>query len=41
MSKADFTSAEFAHRLARTRSALGARGLDWLIAIHPGGFTQR
>jgi Xaa-Pro dipeptidase len=35
MSKADFTSAEFAHRLARTRSALGARGLDWLIAIHP------
>jgi Xaa-Pro dipeptidase len=35
MSKADFTPAEFAQRLARTRKAIGERGLDWLIAIHP------
>lgn len=35
MSKADFTSAEFAERLAATRKMLGERGLDWLIAIHP------
>lgn len=35
MSKADFTSAEFAERLAATRRTLGERGLDWLIAIHP------
>ena len=35
MSKADFTRAEFADRLARLRAAMAERGLDWLIAIHP------
>lgn len=35
MSKLDFTSDEFAGRLRRTREAMGAGGLDWLVAIHP------
>ncbi|HQZ12695.1 MAG TPA: Xaa-Pro peptidase family protein [Devosia sp.] len=35
MSKHDFTAAEFAHRLRRTREAIGAAGLDWLVVIHP------
>lgn len=35
MSKHDFTPAEFASRLARTREAIGAAGLDWLLVIHP------
>lgn len=35
MSKHDFTAEEFAGRLHRTRAAIGAAGLDWLVAIHP------
>lgn len=35
MSRHDFTREEFADRLARTRSAIAAAGLDWLIVIHP------
>ena len=35
MSKHDFTPEEFASRLARTRQAIGAAGLDWLLVIHP------
>lgn len=35
MSKHDFTEAEFADRLDRTRAAMAAVGLDVLIAIHP------
>jgi Xaa-Pro dipeptidase len=35
MSKHDFPPKEFADRLARTRQAIGAAGLDWLIVIHP------
>lgn len=35
MSKNDFTREEFAHRLACVRAAMGERGFDWLIVIHP------
>ena len=35
MSKHDFTSEEFAGRLARTRAAMEQAGLDWLLVIHP------
>ena len=35
MSKHDFSAEEFADRLARTRNAIAAAGLDWLVAIHP------
>ena len=35
MSKHDFTPAEFADRLARLRTAMGAAGLDWLLVMHP------
>lgn len=35
MSKHDFSAEEFAQRRARTREAIGAAGLDWLIVIHP------
>jgi Xaa-Pro dipeptidase len=35
MSKHDFPAAEFADRLARVRTAMGAAGLDWLVAVHP------
>lgn len=35
MSKHDFTPAEFADRLARTRKAIADAGLDWLILTHP------
>src|SRR5262249_9038321 len=35
MSKHDFTAAEFADRLDRTRRAIVAAKLDWLIVIHP------
>jgi Xaa-Pro dipeptidase len=35
MSKHDFSAAEFADRLARARTAIGAAGLDWFVALHP------
>lgn len=35
MSKHDFSAAEFAGRLRRTREAIGMAGLDWLVVIHP------
>ena len=35
MSKHDFTPEEFAGRLERTRAAIAAAGLDWLLIIHP------
>src|SRR5689334_13754701 len=35
MSKTDFSKDEFADRLARTRAAISAAGLDWLVVIHP------
>ena len=35
MSKRDFTKEEFADRLERTRAAIAAAGLDWLIVINP------
>ena len=35
MSKHDFTKEEFADRLSRTRAAIAAAGLDWLVVIHP------
>src|SRR5262245_17645945 len=35
MSRHDFTREEFGERLARTRTAIAAAGLDWLIVIHP------
>jgi Xaa-Pro dipeptidase len=35
VSKHDFSGDEFADRLARTRPAIAAAGLDWLVAIHP------
>ena len=35
MSKHDFTKEEFADRLQRTRAAIAAAGLDWLLVIHP------
>lgn len=35
MSKHDFAAAEFAGRRRRLRAALGERGLDWLVVIHP------
>jgi Xaa-Pro dipeptidase len=35
MSKHDFTPEEFATRLRRTRLAVGAAGLDWLVVLHP------
>jgi Xaa-Pro dipeptidase len=35
MSKHDFPAEEFSDRLARVRRAVGAAGLDWLIAFHP------
>jgi Xaa-Pro dipeptidase len=35
MSKLDFSPDEFANRLQRTRDAIAAAGLDWLILIHP------
>ena len=35
MSKHDFAVWEFADRLSRVRTAMAARHLDWLVAIHP------
>ena len=35
MSKSDFPPEEFAERLGRVRAAIGAAGLDWLVAVHP------
>lgn len=35
MSKHDFSAEEFAGRRARVRAAIGAAGLDWLVAFHP------
>jgi Xaa-Pro aminopeptidase len=35
MSKNDFTREEFASRVERTRAAIAAAGLDWLLVIHP------
>lgn len=35
MSKHDFPVEEFADRVARTRAAVGAAGLDWLLVMHP------
>ena len=35
MSKHDFTKEEFANRLQRTRAAIAAASLDWLLVIHP------
>ncbi len=35
MSKHDFEPAEFADRLARLRTTIGAAGLDWLLVLHP------
>jgi Xaa-Pro dipeptidase len=35
MSKHDFSAEEFALRLARTRAAIDAAGLDWLLVFHP------
>lgn len=35
MSKHDFTAAEFAERLARTRQAVAGAGLDWMVLFHP------
>jgi Xaa-Pro dipeptidase len=35
MSKHDFTQEEFADRRLRVRRAIGAAGLDWLVAFHP------
>jgi Xaa-Pro dipeptidase len=35
MSKHDFSAQEFASRLARTRAAIDAAGLDWLLVFHP------
>lgn len=35
MSKNDFSSEEFASRLKRTREAMAAAGLDWLLVFHP------
>jgi len=35
MSKHDFAPGEFATRLRRTRLAIGAAGLDWLVVLHP------
>lgn len=35
MSKHDFPPEEFADRLARTRAAIAAADLDWLLVMHP------
>ena len=35
MSKHDFRAAEFTDRINRTREAIGAAGLDWLLVMHP------
>lgn len=35
MSKHDFSAEEFRDRLARARSEIAARGLDWLVLFHP------
>jgi len=35
MSKHDFRGAEFTDRVNRTREAIGAAGLDWLLVMHP------
>ena len=35
MSKHDFTVGEFAARLSYVRAVMAARGIDWLIAVHP------
>ena len=35
MSRHDFTADEFADRRLRARQAIGAAGLDWLVAFHP------
>ena len=35
MSKHDFSADEFATRLKRTRNAIAAAGLDWLLVFHP------
>jgi Xaa-Pro dipeptidase len=35
MSRHDFTLAEFEERRFRTRGALSAAGLDWLVVFHP------
>ncbi|QCI66877.1 M24 family metallopeptidase [Phreatobacter stygius] len=35
MSKADFSSAEFAARLQRVRQAIAAAELDWMVLFHP------
>ncbi|MHB1104546.1 MAG: hypothetical protein ACYC0C_17580 [Devosia sp.] len=35
MAKSDFSFDEFSARRARLRSAMAAKGLDWLICFHP------
>jgi Xaa-Pro dipeptidase len=35
MSKHDFSPDEFAMRIQRTREAIGAAGLDWMLVFHP------
>jgi Xaa-Pro dipeptidase len=35
MSRQDFSTSEFADRLARVRAEVARRDLDWLVAIHP------
>lgn len=35
MSKLDFSAEEFASRRTRTRQAIKAKGLDWLVVFHP------
>jgi hypothetical protein len=35
MSKHDFRAAEFTDRVNRTREAIGAAGLDWLLVMQP------
>jgi Xaa-Pro dipeptidase len=35
MSKHDFPAEEFADRVARTRAAIAAADLDWLLVMHP------
>lgn len=35
MSKHDFPAGEFSNRLASTRQAIAAAGLDWFLVIHP------
>ena len=35
MSKHDFTTEEFAARLARVRAAIADASLDWMVLFHP------